>query len=782
MSRKTNPSRWATPAGNSGPERTGLPSPPPWLTPALTLLLALLTMAGVITTAMPAAVYLLLTRLPVVAAWWAGAMGLGWLLRRWLLPEMNRGGAVVQAGLGAAAMLWVAWVLSFAGGLNRVTAWAMVLAGLMVLFVRAAKVLRAPGYEPRLPHLPWPIVLAGPALGLLLVCCCCPPSTLWSVEAYGYDVLSYHLQLPREWFALGRMQGLDHNVYSFLPSLMEVGYLQLGHMTGSVYGAIYTSQLLHASFAIVAAWSIGTAVALRGGSVARARSGHSPTPLPLGRGGVRGESLKAGVRESSEGAARTHAPHPHPNPLPERERGCEPGTRADTIAGAVAGAIFLAVPWTLITGSMAYNEMAVMAFAGVALVLLLTGPLTWRTALLTGLLLGAATMTKLTAGTMLALPLGAVWFARLLAASDEPTRWARRASVLVIIGAGGAITLSPYFIRNASQTGNPVFPMAAHTLGHGHWGDFEVNRWNRGHAASGPMSQRFAALAQHWIANAGYGALGGAARQRQPGHIEAQNVARFGNERGMPTLWLAVFLLGLLALTHAPHRRLAAAMFALLALQIVVWLLTTHLQSRFLLFTLLPGLVLLGLGVDRLDQLMRDRSGIVVPLVTAALAALLSAQSFAILLDQTILRVPVRELIDLLPEESRLATLKPGDAVVGDHTINQLPETSRTYLVADASRLLFIRRPFVYDSAFDVSLLGQIIREQHSDPAAVSAALRQRGITHLWIHGPELARLHATYGYDSAVTFEDLVRLTAGWRVVQSYEGGIVLLEVPPAR
>jgi hypothetical protein len=717
MSRKTNPSRSATPAGNSGPERLSL-SPPPWLTPALTLLLALLTMAGVITTAVPSAVYLLLTRLPVVAAWWAGAMGLGWLLRRWLLPEMQRGGAVVQAGLGAAAMLWLAWVLSFADALNRVTAWALVLAGLMVLFVRAAAALRAPGYEPRLPRLPWPIVLAGPALGLLLVCCCCPPSTLWSVEAYGYDVLSYHLQLPREWFALGRMQGLEHNVYSFLPSMLEVGYLHLGHLTGSVYGAIYTSQLLHASFAVVAAWSIGTAVALRGGS----------------------------------------------------------------IAGAAAGAVFLAVPWTLITGSMAYNEMAVMAFAGAAFVLLLAAPLTWRTALLTGLLLGAATMTKLTAGTMLAIPLGAVWFVRLLAPGDEPARWARRATMLVIIGVGGAITLSPYFIRNASQTGNPVFPMAAHTLGHGHWGEFEVNRWNRGHAASGPMSQRLTALAQHWITNAGYGALGGAARQRQPGHIEAQNVARFGNERGMPTLWLAVFLLGLLALAHAPHRRLAAAMFALIALQIVVWLLTTHLQSRFLLFTLLPGLVLLGLGIDRLDQLMRDRFGIVVPLVSAALAALLSAQSFAILLDQTILRVPVRELIDLLPEESRLATLRPGDAVIGDHAINQLPEASRTYLVADASRLLFIRRPFVYDSAFDVSLLGQIIREQHSDPAAVSAALRQRGITHLWIHGPELARLHATYGYDSAVTFENLVRLTAGWRVVQSYDGGIVLLEVPAAR
>ena len=84
---------------------------------------------------------------------------------------------------------------------------------------------------------------------MLIVACTIPPGLTWAVEAWGYDVLSYHLELPREWLAIGRMTGLEHNVYSYLPSLAEAGYMLIGAMRGSVYDAIYAAQLFHGSLA-----------------------------------------------------------------------------------------------------------------------------------------------------------------------------------------------------------------------------------------------------------------------------------------------------------------------------------------------------------------------------------------------------------------------------------------------------------------------------------------------------------------------------------------------------
>jgi hypothetical protein len=52
------------------------------------------------------------------------------------------------------------------------------------------------------------ILAAAPALAVLLLAACCPPGTLWRSEALGFDVLSYHLQLPREWLAGGRLAPL----------------------------------------------------------------------------------------------------------------------------------------------------------------------------------------------------------------------------------------------------------------------------------------------------------------------------------------------------------------------------------------------------------------------------------------------------------------------------------------------------------------------------------------------------------------------------------------------
>ena len=55
---------------------------------------------------------------------------------------------------------------------------------------------------------------AAPAVAVLLVAACSAPGWLWASEFGGYDALSYHLQLPKEWLHLKKITTLDHNVYS----------------------------------------------------------------------------------------------------------------------------------------------------------------------------------------------------------------------------------------------------------------------------------------------------------------------------------------------------------------------------------------------------------------------------------------------------------------------------------------------------------------------------------------------------------------------------------------
>ena len=56
--------------------------------------------------------------------------------------------------------------------------------------------------------------VASPAIAVLLAAACSAPGWLWGTEFGGFDALSYHLQLPKEWLAAGHVAPLEHNVYS----------------------------------------------------------------------------------------------------------------------------------------------------------------------------------------------------------------------------------------------------------------------------------------------------------------------------------------------------------------------------------------------------------------------------------------------------------------------------------------------------------------------------------------------------------------------------------------
>ncbi len=639
--------------------------------------------------AMASVLFLAVDSAAVLVPLWLAALGWGYPLRRWALHDM-RFATVAQAGAGMAAMLLAGWCWA-CFSLDPRHLWVLAGAGWLMLALQLTLLARRHGLASRSINvpLPWTLPLAAAPLGLMLVAASCPPGTLWAIEAYGYDVMSYHLQLPREWLDAGRMSGLHHNAYSFLPGLMESAYAWLGAASGSVLDAIYAAQMLHLSLAAYAAVAVGCLVA----------------------------------------------------------------TAAGARAGVAAAAIVLAMPWTIVTGSMAYNDATMLAFAAAAL-LVACDPVSerWPGAGAIGLLVGAAILAKPSAGLLVAVPLGVLLLTRwnhVLPWRPTPTL-KRGLIVTAIVAAAALLTISPWLVRNAIQTGNPLFPFACRALGYGHWDAQLAARWDQAHGLTldAGLAPRAAAVAQQWLFNTGYGGIGGAVQTRQ-----ATRVAVFDSGGGFPVLWSTAAVGLALSLGLRQTRRLALAMAAILVVQLAFWATLTHLQSRFLLPTLLPGVVLAGLAFGRLDAILSPRRWWLVPSIVIFVVAALTASSFNEFFSQVRPGLDPWDVVD---------SLQRG---VAHHELDNLPPNSKVLLVADAGGLLYIDPAIQYATAFDRSPLGALLDEAQRSPAFdVTDYLRSAGYRHVWVSWSELARLHGTYGHDPLVTEPAVRHLAATQR------------------
>ena len=662
----------------------------------------------------------------ILAAVWVGALGLGVPIRKALAPDA-RHWIVLQFAAGLGAMMMLDWLLAAFGLMNGWTSWGVCGIGTAVLTYHFADARSRDRWHPEnWPSPPWTLLLALPALGVMIVACTCPPGALWSMEAFAYDVTSYHLQVPREWMALGRMASLEHNVYSHLPMLSEAAYMQLGAMFGHVYLAVYTTQLFHVSAAVMAAVAIAAVI-----------SDH-----------VDGE------------------------------------------AGALGSVLLLAMPWTLITGSLAYNEMFVLAFGAAAVMLAFDeSARTTRGAVLIGVLCGLATLAKLPAGPMIALPvvlivlLGLNRNGRHATGGDSIVSWQPRLAAFVVLGV--ALALGPYFVRNAVWTGNPVFPFATGVFGTAHWTPELAKRWHTGHASSG-LAHGLQMLPRQWLLNTGFGAMAGGAVD----HREATDIARFNTEYGVPLLWLVVAAGAGLLLAWRDGKRLAWAMLLLMAVQIIVWLVLTHHQSRFLIPTLLPGAILAGAGLGRLRDLTDKSAPAVFGVAAVGLSAVFTISSYNTLVTHTrtildesgrTVHLPPYLLVDSLTDPADPTTNQPGRPF-GQHPINLLPPKSRVLMVADAGNLLYIQRAVTYNTAFDNTLLGEIIDTHDGNPNAAIIDLLTRGYTHVWVHDGEIARLSASYGFDTRITRPFLDALAARCQRIPTGDGGVRLLQLPAVR
>ncbi|HED53337.1 MAG TPA: hypothetical protein ENJ00_03950 [Phycisphaerales bacterium] len=619
------------------------------------------------------AIYLLLSASYAPILYLVGALGFGVPLQRAIMPHAERFWAI-RTGLGLAAMLTLTHLLGIFGVLDiRAIAIGLPVLGVVILVVHLA---RHPT-ETQDVRARWPWLAAMPAIGVLLVAACNPPGWLWASEFGGYDVLSYHLQLPREWLNLGQLWPVQHNVYSFLPSYIEGAYLHIAVVMDATPGP-----------------------SLDG----------TPTDLIAGDGSILiaaqflhvGLTLIAGLLIASATTA-----------LIER---C--GRMNASVVGALAGALAVATPWIIVTGSMAYNEMGLVAlFAAAMLVALERDTKPWHSGLAAGILIGAACGCKPTA-IFLAAPVVGIT----MLAANRPKYWP------VVLGAamlGGSAMLAPWFIRNWLACGNPVFPRMTGLFGSAHWSSEQVARFSNAHSFQGPFSEAMKLLILPESSSTG-----------MPNHRGLMH-AQWG-------IFAPVVLIAAVASVVSVHTRKWGSILTLgLASQILAWLVLTHIQSRFLIPLVVPGAMLFGLAISTFPA----RVGRIVP--AAIGAAIVFAQSlitFNIFAHQ---RDSLGGANVPIAAGARFFTSAPDD--IGSvsklppipYLNTQLPIGSRVLFVGSATPM-YCSRDLAYSTTWDTSPLVESARAWPDAPEMWLMDLKAKGFTHVYLNAAELDRLRET--------------------------------------
>ena len=409
-------------------------------------------------------------------------------------------------GLGVYSLLLLG--IGLAGWLTFGTALGLALLSTAAFAVDAAA--RRPAWltnrqvdlgPPRRAGRRWLLLLTAVPAGMALTAGSILPGLLWKpADPHPYDVVEYHLEMPREWYEQGRIGPQSHNVYGYFPFNAEMHALAAMHLRGGPWAGMYQAQYMSVIYAALAALAVYGA------------------------------------------------------------------TRSPSAVAVVAG-----VPWTVMLAGVAYDESALVLYTALAAAWTLRAmrrrPV--RRLILAGATAGLACGVKYTAVPMVLVALAVAAGATVLI-DRKPAAWKRRR--LIGIGcAGGAalLVLSPWLVRNAVWTGNPVYPLAMNVLGRGGMSAAQVERWNVAHAppaSEAALSMRPVALWRSVLIDGQYGYV----------------------------LWPLTLAAAVVGMTDSRSRRAALVLVTLLGGMLVVWLFFTHLLGRFMVPAVPVAALLIG--------------------------------------------------------------------------------------------------------------------------------------------------------------------------------------------
>jgi len=745
-----------------------------------------------------AAVFSLLAGGGLAAAYLASGAGLGllitWPLRRSKLATDCGPRPVLVACIGCVAQLWLAHLAGWLGlfALGPVAAIGLLVPGWVALAWRLITLVRGQERAAAL-HPLW--MLAAAPLAVALVASASPPGWLWGSEFGGFDSLSYHLPMAIEWASAGKVAPLLHNVYSFLPSYVEAAYAQMHVALGGGKLTEGADGLRAGLFAFEGAGLIGCQY-LSVGYLMLAAGATAGVVASLAK------DIAAAANVAGEGMI-------------------------GRIAGTAAGAVVLCVPWSVVVGSLAYNETAVMMCLAAAMLAAVDSGLSVRArGLLCGVLVGVACGSKPTA-MFLAAPVVAL----LLAVRVPRREWLKLAVWGVI---AGSVAFIPPLVRNAiASHGNPIFPAVTGLFGLGHWTAEQAAVFAASHKESASFLQRLGML---------LGTVSG-------GDGQPRGVLH----RQFSILWPLAAVCAALAMRQRVLRGVVLALAGGVAAAMVWWLVASHCQSRFLVplvpvCGVLVGLGLLGLTVSRLggaaasevdgDSQEPDdgtlwnipvfaRLGGLVILAGIGLMGTLCVTLF--LSERTQELAPghsvsmpnawllrgvsgitgASEQEELHALDAGLATDTPSqpggesqgsidpetrrEELVASLSVPQyvnllVPDGQKVYLLGDSTPLYMpgklARGELVYHVTWERSPLGELIRTLGDDPEAWTRELRARNVRWVVLNLSELARLRASGYYDKAITPESVRQWLELWAdLVHGRQGSsqiLFKLRTPP--
>ncbi|GIW86092.1 MAG: hypothetical protein KatS3mg108_0416 [Isosphaeraceae bacterium] len=300
---------------------------------------------------------------------------------------------------------------------------------------------------------------------------------------------------------------------------------------------------------------------------------------------------------------------------------------------------------------------------------------------------------------------------------------------LAWFAAGLALTIGPWLLKNQLDHRNPVYPLGYSVFGGAPWSEPREAKWR---AAHGPRPITGTELI------AGLADVAGRNDWQSPLYLMLAPLAALRPGSRRASGWLALY---------------AAYLFA-------TWWLLTHRLDRFWV-PILPALACLaGIGAD-----WSTRRG-----WSILLATVLAVGLFTTWIYDTTALAALNRWTD------SLATLRRDVPALASPSLTwldrNLPPGGKILLVGPAA-VFHMDHPIVYNTVFDDETIETLARDR--TPAEVAAALRQRGITHIWVDWSEIGRYRSpgNYGYTDFVTpalFDRLVAagvlrpLTIPWR------------------
>lgn len=338
-------------------------------------------------------------------------------------------------------------------------------------------------------------------------------------------------------------------------------------------------------------------------------------------------------------------------------------------------------------------------------------------------------------------------------AAGEVLPWLRRLAGRAALALGILLALAgPWYARNLVNTGNPVYPAFWSLLGGSDWSAESAERAGRDvrHGAGRDLTIG-SALRIPWdlvVDPVRFGALGEAGRG----------------------FWIFA-----LAAVWTLVRRRELRSWALYAALVVPFWLATSLNLRYVLPLLAIATFLAAVGLAEIASGGRWAARA----VAAALIASVAANLWVFLVTEEQVFRPRDLLLGRTGRDAYLSdtiSYYPAARAID----GRLPAGARLLLVGE-TRLFYFQRPAAASSAYDRTLIVEIVRRAGSVEGVV-CELARGGFTHLVYNQPEADRLEAGFDYFSwrdereREVFNALPRRLRPWFAAQ----WVFILEVPP--